>query len=872
MPYKSKAQAAYFNIHRRELESQGVNVDEWNSASKGMKLPKKVKKKADGGKVDDPLTRMIKEHRRNRLGEELGGALSEGIIPPEMLYLQKGIDPSGVQGDSNAIDPRYLGGQLPGSRFPESYAEGGPAQYSYMPQGRYGKHGIDLSIPLNSNTDITGRAAVSPELQSPSRSGVDARIGIRRRFADGGSIQDMLNTPISEFNTHSDRLTKGWPRSENIEDYRGLPPQMGTVDTIQPHLRPRGSPLSQQLGFGDIGGYADGGATFDMPDIPPEGDEPVSPLALFRRGMSGGLGAANKYLGIPQDEIRNRHGDVVFPTNALERGLQRSDAPTKEVGASFLGGGGGGSGPGAYQGMFVGPYGAMALRNRATTPTQLRALEHPVVRAARDRGEEPWLGITDPAKRDEVARDLLEYRRQAGDPRDEDIWRGSGWFRGEEGAAKKEIPDIGARLQRIDPRDNKFRLEHPAGDLHDVYDIPHITAQRDLMSDIRGASASVNPKTAQITINSMPSDRTRMRRAVSDALHEVGHVIQNREGWATGSNPMMAMKRPPFEQELGRPFSREIAEQEKLPIRFQKEMPPEAIDAWARENEERIAALRSYHRSAGEAESRNLEDRRKRGYNYLIHPRDTADVLPGLLDVYRTDPGYPVGWLTKPTKRADGGGIPFNVEKSGARQLVRNGMLNSKVPGRTDKLNIKVPSGSYVIPADVVSGLGQGNTMGGAAIMQKMFSQGPAGSSTGPLGMPAGIKSRGSRGTGHAARIGTTKLPKGSKTTATLDQTFADGGPTGHEMAAEEHVGEPTPIDAAGGEYLVHPAVVRRLGRGDLKKGHEVLDAFVLHARDQIIKQMQDLKPPVKSTHDEGGGDDMSEGADYYKAITGGQP
>jgi hypothetical protein len=41
MPYKSRAQAAYFNIHKKELEKQGVNVDEWNSASKGMKLPEK---------------------------------------------------------------------------------------------------------------------------------------------------------------------------------------------------------------------------------------------------------------------------------------------------------------------------------------------------------------------------------------------------------------------------------------------------------------------------------------------------------------------------------------------------------------------------------------------------------------------------------------------------------------------------------------------------------------------------------------------------------------------------------------------------------------------------------------------------------------
>ncbi len=45
MPYKSQAQAAYFNIHKKEMEAKGVDVDEWNSASKGKKLPKHTKKK-----------------------------------------------------------------------------------------------------------------------------------------------------------------------------------------------------------------------------------------------------------------------------------------------------------------------------------------------------------------------------------------------------------------------------------------------------------------------------------------------------------------------------------------------------------------------------------------------------------------------------------------------------------------------------------------------------------------------------------------------------------------------------------------------------------------------------------------------------------
>lgn len=45
MPYKSKAQAAYFNIHKKALSKKGIDVNEWNKASKGKKLKKKAKGK-----------------------------------------------------------------------------------------------------------------------------------------------------------------------------------------------------------------------------------------------------------------------------------------------------------------------------------------------------------------------------------------------------------------------------------------------------------------------------------------------------------------------------------------------------------------------------------------------------------------------------------------------------------------------------------------------------------------------------------------------------------------------------------------------------------------------------------------------------------
>ena len=46
MPYKSDAQRKFFHANDKELKKQGVNVKEWDKASKGKKLPKKVKKPA----------------------------------------------------------------------------------------------------------------------------------------------------------------------------------------------------------------------------------------------------------------------------------------------------------------------------------------------------------------------------------------------------------------------------------------------------------------------------------------------------------------------------------------------------------------------------------------------------------------------------------------------------------------------------------------------------------------------------------------------------------------------------------------------------------------------------------------------------------
>ena len=47
MPYSSERQRKFFNVNRKKLEKQGVNVSHWNEVSKGLKLPEHVSSKSN---------------------------------------------------------------------------------------------------------------------------------------------------------------------------------------------------------------------------------------------------------------------------------------------------------------------------------------------------------------------------------------------------------------------------------------------------------------------------------------------------------------------------------------------------------------------------------------------------------------------------------------------------------------------------------------------------------------------------------------------------------------------------------------------------------------------------------------------------------
>ena len=68
-----------------------------------------------------------------------------------------------------------------------------------------------------------------------------------------------------------------------------------------------------------------------------------------------------------------------------------------------------------------------------------------------------------------------------------------------------------------------------------------------------------------------------------------------------------------------------------------------------------------------------------------------------------------------------GGSPDYFAHRAFSQELHPPGLVKSAIPGRTDKINTSVPSGSYILPADFVSHLGQGNTMAGGRHLDKMF-------------------------------------------------------------------------------------------------------------------------------------------------------
>lgn len=160
------------------------------------------------------------------------------------------------------------------------------------------------------------------------------------------------------------------------------------------------------------------------------------------------------------------------------------------------------------------------------------------------------------------------------------------------------------------------------------------------------------------------------------------------------------------------------------------------------------------------------------------------------------------------------------------------GPLLDTGPGRTDTLPISVPPGSYVVPADVVSGMpgAQGNSLAGHVALNKLLNAMPLSPDEAPYGadkpkLPRGRTIPGLMNT-HHVMAGSLDKNRGGK-------------------VAKDH-GAPIDIMAAGGEFVVPAHMVKRIGLGNLERGHDILDRFVKEVRKRNIAELKKLPGPVK--------------------------
>ena len=181
----------------------------------------------------------------------------------------------------------------------------------------------------------------------------------------------------------------------------------------------------------------------------------------------------------------------------------------------------------------------------------------------------------------------------------------------------------------------------------------------------------------------------------------------------------------------------------------------------------------------------------------------------------------------------------------GAGENVYAGPLHSEVPGRTDKINLAVKPGSYVIPADVTSIIGQGNTLAGSAVLKAWFGhEGLTGKVKPAEGHPSPKKEELTQvRPGRLYQMTGTNIPgPGGMTSQEQHHMFQEGGDA---PPSDPRTDGKADVVVAGGEYILSPDRIQSMF-GDLTHGHRSLDEMVHEVRRREVKRLQNAPPPKK--------------------------
>jgi hypothetical protein len=109
--------------------------------------------------------------------------------------------------------------------------------------------------------------------------------------------------------------------------------------------------------------------------------------------------------------------------------------------------------------------------------------------------------------------------------------------------------------------------------------------------------------------------------------------------------------------------------------------------------------------------------------------------------------------------------------------------------------------------------------LSGARILNEALRMGPYGTTASP----------------HISRGDAPRPPAPFNANGGPSLPLAKGGSSGH-----------VPVIVAGGEFIVPPDVVTRVGQGDVRKGHRTLDEMVRRVRVHTAKKIKTLPAPKK--------------------------
>lgn len=335
MPYVSDKQRKFFNVaeNRAKLTAEGVDVDEWNQSSKGLKLPetapKKRKKRALDGLLDmdrdDLLDKLAHMELRNRFVQRAKEALK---LPDSMSGAM-----SALGGAGGAVDPSLLSRAIPnltgaagGAVAPsllsklktmaQPYADPALKWLNENPTAALGLGGAAGGAALGGLSSLAGPRKKKRVLSSMLTGGLaGGALGL-----GGGAVAKGLGLGDT-FGAMKDNFTQAL-KPETIVQPEGAvqqglaeAPDAATVDRIMENTKPVNNPLAATGGIlKDTAGAVGDTATGAMDSHP----------------LSTSLGIAHVGTGLKKEWERKQiargdvavgHGPGAFPLNDSRYGV-----------------------------------------------------------------------------------------------------------------------------------------------------------------------------------------------------------------------------------------------------------------------------------------------------------------------------------------------------------------------------------------------------------------------------------------------------------------------------------------------------------------------------------------------------------------------